>query len=248
MGSVPKRRCARGVACYQVRVLKLEEPPKLRATRRSDICEKCEEELAGGHKSSSTEQWKDKVVEAIEAVYAKKSALAHPEKASLWDLFALDTQNGGWAKLSDFGEVFACLDAPTLAKLRDWLDENRDRAVERYGYYTWLNVRTRVGVEAWLAQLPPDMQLLPDAKDGLPVQIASVSTDGEKWDLNIPIRIELLRRLPRYFSERDYAKLLGMSRRAYRRMRDVIEQEGFTLDKFTPDVLDRIVRGKKRAP
>jgi hypothetical protein len=48
MGSVAKRRCARGAACYQVRVLQLEEPPKLRATRQSDICEKCEEELAGG--------------------------------------------------------------------------------------------------------------------------------------------------------------------------------------------------------
>ena len=48
MGRVAKRRCARGAACYQVRVLQLEEPPKLRATRQSDICEKCEEELAGG--------------------------------------------------------------------------------------------------------------------------------------------------------------------------------------------------------
>ena len=28
--------------------MQLEEPPKLRATRQSDICEKCEEELAGG--------------------------------------------------------------------------------------------------------------------------------------------------------------------------------------------------------
>src|SRR5919112_6146366 len=47
MGRVAKRRCARGAACYQVRVLQLEEPPKLRATRQSDICEKCEEQLAG---------------------------------------------------------------------------------------------------------------------------------------------------------------------------------------------------------
>jgi hypothetical protein len=29
-------------------VFQLEEPPKLRTTRQSDICEKCEEELAGG--------------------------------------------------------------------------------------------------------------------------------------------------------------------------------------------------------
>src|SRR5215218_7758409 len=113
MGSVSKRRCARGAACYQVRVLKLEEPPKLRATRPSDICEKCEEELAGGYRSSSAEWWKDEVVEAIQAL--------QPGKAVLWDLFALNPYNGGWGKCSDRGEVLMRLDAHTLAKLRDWL-------------------------------------------------------------------------------------------------------------------------------
>ena len=85
-------------------------------------------------------------------------------------------------------------------------------------------------------------------EDGLPIQLTAIRADGKKWDLNLPIRAELLRQLPRYFSERDYAKLLGVSRRAYRRLRDTIEQEGFTLKRFTPDVLDRIVRGKKRGP
>ena len=99
-----------------------------------------------------------------------------------------------------------------------------------------------------LGPLPPNMNLLPDSKDGLPIQVAAIRTDGEKWDLNIPIRAELLRQLPHYFSERDYAKCLGMSRRAYRRLRNAIEEEGFALNRFTADALDRIVRGKKRRP
>ena len=93
------------------------------------------------------------------------------------------------------------------------------------------------------------MQLLPEKKDGLPFQFGAVRTDGEKWDLNLPIRLELLRRFPRKFSERDYVKLLGMrSHKRYRRLRDAMEEEGFTLDKTIPDLLERIVRGKPRGP
>jgi len=238
MGSVAKRRCARGAACYQVRVLKLEEIPKLRATRRSDICEKCEEELAGGYRSSNAERWKDEVIKAIQAL--------RPGKAVLWDLFGLNADNGGWGKFSDRGEVLMRLDANTLIKLRDWLDEERDRAVEDYGYYTWLDLRTQVGLGAWAAQLPPDMQLLPDTKDGLPIQVAAVRTDGTKWDLNIPIRAELLRLTRRYFSEVDYAKLLGRGRRFYRNMRSRMDKAGFTLSRFTAEDLEHFVRGAKR--
>jgi len=237
MGSVPKRRCARGVACYQVRVLKLEEPPKLRATRQSDICEKCEEELAGGYRSSSAERWKDEVIEAIQAV--------RPGKAVLWDLFALNPDNGEWGEFSDRGKVLMQLDTHTLTKLRNWLEEEgRDWAVK--DYYTWRRLRSEVGLHALLAPLPPKMQLLPDTKDGLPLQIGAVRTDGKKWDLNVPMRAEFLRRFPRYFSERDVAKLLDMAPSSYRRLRKRMDEENFTLDRFTTDILDRIVRGKKR--
>jgi hypothetical protein len=53
---------------------------------------------------------------------------------------------------SDLGEVLTRLDTHTLAKLKDWLDENRERAVERHGYDTWFAVRTLVGLETlfWL--------------------------------------------------------------------------------------------------
>jgi hypothetical protein len=248
MGSVSEARyCARGERCVRYDT-QTGKPEKLSRYNKDDICERCQKEHPTGYKSSSNERWKDKIREAIEAVYVKKSASQHSAKASLWDLFSLDAQNGGWGRLSDRGEVLSCLDARTLTRLRDWLEENRDRVIERYGYYTWLDLRTEVGLDAWLSQLPPDMELLPDTKDGLPLQGVAVRTDGKKWDLNIPIRAELLRQLPRRFSERNYAKLLGISRKAYWRLRDAIKQEGFTLDKLTLDVLDRIVRGKKRGP
>jgi hypothetical protein len=238
MGSVPKPRCGREQKCYHVLKLRSEKPPTV--AHEGDLCEKCQKHYSEDTQVLKSGGWRNRVIEAIQA--------SRPGQVVLWDLFALNPDNGGWGKLSDLGEVLMRLDGHTLAKLRDWLDENRDRAVERHGYHTWLVLRTSVGLEALLAPLPPKMQLLPDTKDGLPFQIAAVRTDGKRWDLNIPIRAELLRQLPHYFSERDYAKLLGMSRRAYRRLRDAIEQEGLTLDKFTSDVLDRIVRGKKRGP
>lgn len=46
MRSLPKRHCARGQDCYQVRKLGLEEPAPLRASRHSDLCDKCEREPA----------------------------------------------------------------------------------------------------------------------------------------------------------------------------------------------------------
>jgi hypothetical protein len=238
MGSVPKPRCARGQNCYHVLRLRSELPSTV--SRDGDLCEKCQRHYAEDTQTLRSVGWRDKVIEAIQAL--------RPGNALLCDLFTLNPDNGGWGEYSDRGEVLMRLDAHTLTKLRDWLEENRDRAVELHGYHAWLRLRTEVGLLALLAPLPPKMQLSPDKKDGLPLEIGAVRTNGKTWDLNIPIRAELLRRAPRYFSERDYGKLLGMSRRAYRRLRDAINEESFTLDKFTPDVLDRIVRGEKRGP
>jgi hypothetical protein len=164
------------------------------------------------------------------------------------DLLALDSDNGEKGRKSDLGEVLERLDSKTLYIISDQLHTDRERLTHDYGYNQWLNLQTHVRFNAWAKQLPPGMSLSPDTEDGLPIQVVAIRSDGEKWDLNVPIRAELLWRFPRYFSERDYAKLLGMSRRAYRRLRDAIKEESFTLDKFRSDVLDRIVRGKKRGP
>jgi hypothetical protein len=168
-------------------------------------------------------------------------------KGSLKDLLELDWVNNK-GQNSDLGEVLEPLDSKTLYMVSDWLDTDREQLTHDYGHNRWLHLRTQVRLNAWLKQLPPGMSLSPDSHDGLPIQVAAIRTDGKKWNLNIPVRAELLRMVRRYFSERDYAELLGISRRAYRRLRDAIKEEGFTLDRFSPDVLDRIVRGKKRGP
>jgi hypothetical protein len=245
MGSAPEARyCVRGEWCVRYDS-QTGKPEKLSRYNKNDICERCQKEHAAGYKFSRTDQWKEKVREAIEAICAKKPASQRSGKASLWDLFKLDSTLQK-DKPSERGEVLSRLDGKTLAKLRDWLEENRDRAVERYGYYTWLRLRTEVGLQALFASLPPKMRLLPDKKDGLPFQVGAVRVDGKTWDLNLPIRAELLRRLPRYFSERDYAKLLRIKRGFYRKMRARMDREGFPLRKFTTADLEAIVRGKKR--
>jgi hypothetical protein len=188
----------------------------------------------------------DKVNGAIETVFAQRHIAGSPEKAVLWDLFELDPYNGGWKKFSDRGAVLGRLDAKTLGKLRDWLDENKDRAVERYNHGRWADLRADAGAGAWLKQLPPDMYLGPDTEDALPFQGVAVRTDCKKWDLNLPIRAELLERFPRYFSDGDKAGLLNMPRQSYRDLRDRMEKRGFTLDKFTADDLWAAVYGKKR--
>ncbi len=111
-----------------------------------------------------------------------------PDQASLWDLFELEPHNGGQGKYSDRGKVLSRLYAKALCKLRDWLEENEEQAVERYMYNRWLALRTHVGAAAWLKQLPPDTQIIASRQeDGLPLQGVAVRTDGKKWDLNIPV-------------------------------------------------------------
>jgi hypothetical protein len=241
MGRVSKRYCARGVRCVRSDP-QTGEPEKLSQYNKSDICERCQQEHAAGYRSSSGDRWMDDVTEVLGAFVDETSA-ARPNKASLWDLFKLDPYNGGWKKYSDRGTVLGRLDAKTLGKLRDWLDKNKDRAVDDYGHGRWASLRADVGFGAWLKQLPPDMYLGPDTEDTLPIQAVAMRTDGKKWDLNTPIRAELLRRLPRYFSERDMAGLLEMPRTTYTGLRDRMKKRGFTLEKFTVADLWAVVHG-----
>jgi len=163
-------------------------------------------------------------------------------------LFALDRRNGGPGKRHELGEVISRLDAGKLTKLRDWLDENREQAIERYGDDAWLAVRVNVGLSALLKSLPPKTQLLPEAKDSLPLQISAFRANGKVWDLNVPIRAALLKRSRRFPRERIRAALLGMKRSSYQRMEGRMEQLGFSLDKISADDLLHIVRGEKRGP
>ena len=240
MGSAAKRECARGERCvgYDAQV---GRPEKLSRYNADAFCPRCQQKHRGAYVSPDNSRWIGVAAQAIETALPDN-------KASVWDLFALDPENGGHGRKSDLGKVLRQLDSKTLAKLRDWLDERRDRAIEEYGDPAWHALRTRVGLAALLTPLPDKMELVPDTKDGLPFQIRAVRTDGKTWYLNIPIRAELLRLLPRHFGERGYAKLLGMSRKAYRRLRAAAKREELSLDAFTAEDLYRIVYGKKRGP
>jgi hypothetical protein len=130
---------------------------KLSQYTEGDFCGQCRAEHEGWYRTSSNDRWMDKVTEAIETVFTQRPTPQRPYKATLRDLFDLNSRNGSWKKYSDRRAALMCLDATTLTKLRDRIEENRDRAVQRYGYDKWHELRTLVGLEAFLSQLPPDM-------------------------------------------------------------------------------------------
>jgi hypothetical protein len=247
MGSVPKRYCARGSWCTQHGAL--GEPAVLGRYNKDDICGQCRRIHSGGYRASKGDRWMDEVAEAAGVVLSETTEAKPAFKASLWDLFALDPHNGGIGKFSARGEVIDRLSPRTLIRLRRWLEENSDRAIEVYGFGRWKGLRDSVALIALLKQIPSGTQLLPDEPEGgLPLQGVSVRADGKKWDLTKPIRAELLRRQRRYFSEREMARILGIKRTFLRNMLGRMKKAAFTLDRFAPNVLDKIVRGEDRGP
>ncbi len=228
----------------------LREPAKLDTYNKSDICRRCQEEHANAVFVSPETAWMREVGDAINRAFVGRSDVAGASKGSLWDLLELNRHNGGRGYQSDFGKALTQMDAKTLCNLRGWLDDNREEVADRYGDSAWLGFRTIVGFSAYVEQLPSEVRRenffagLPD--DGLPMRGVAMRVDGKKWDLNIPVRAELLPLAPRYFSQEGYAKALGIGRHYFRDIRARIRQEGFTLDGFTLDALERIVRGDKR--
>jgi hypothetical protein len=244
MGSVAKPRCARGERCTQYRFL--DEPAKLRSSSRSNLCDRCLQESASSTSAYRHTGWEFKVDKAIKAASLERPHLRVVGRGSLRDLLELNWRNGEKGRFSDLGVVLERLDSKTLYKVSDQLDTDREELTRDYGHNRWLHLRTHVRLNAWLKQLPVGMSLSPDMQDGLPIQVVAIRTDGKKWDFNIPIRAELLRLVRRYYSQEDYAKLLGIRRGFYRKMRARMDQGGFTLRKFTTEELERFVRGAKR--
>ncbi len=171
------------------------------------------------------------------------------EKPDMWSLLELNPHNGGPGKYSDRGVLLDSLDADTLTQIRTWLEENKERAIAVYGYGPWMGLRADVGILALLERLPPNaLRTDPFAdkpKDGLtPLQGVAVRVDGKKWDLDLPIRAELLR--GEGLSGRATAKRLGIAETSLRDMHTRATNLSFSLSKFTPHDLDAVARGKKR--
>ena len=142
MGSVSKRYCARGSRCTQYKFL--GEPAKVRSSSKGDLCEPCLREHAEGVRASRVGQWQDEVLSAIEAVWTERDEAKSTSKASLWDLFDLNRDNGGEGKRHDRGECLNRLNGNTLTKLRGWLETNEEEAVKRYGRNAFVVLRTEV--------------------------------------------------------------------------------------------------------
>lgn len=166
----------------------------------------------------------------------------------MWSLFELNPHNGGSGKYSDRGALLDSLDADILTQIRTWLEENKERGVAVYGFDRWLNLRADVWFEAAAKQMPPEVRdtdyFANKAKDGSPLQGVAIRTDGKTWDLDLPIRDELLRR--EGLSGRAIADRLGIAESSLREIRARAKKLGFSLRKFTAHDLDAIMLGGKR--
>src|SRR5215212_6889164 len=125
-------------------------------------------------------------------VFEQRPTPQRPDKAVLWDLFGLDPYNGGWKKYSDRGAVLMRLDAKTLRKLKDWLEEHEQEAIERYDERQYKYLHDEVSLMAALDSLPPDKPLLPE-EPGTPGTdlrfdaVAHYTRRGTSRDLSLPI-------------------------------------------------------------
>jgi len=195
----------------------------------------------------------DPVIEALE-VPADSTSSPYSNKASLWDLFELNSSNGGWGKYSDRGAVLLRLNAKTLKHLREWLEENKVEAASRYGPNLVHRLWTEVCILGNLRAMSNEINEPDNTQDGsgtLPLDAVGYTRSGRRVDLMIPIKLELLRQEPRHTSQRDWARELGVPRGTLRDILTRMKEIEFTLDNFNTDELAYImvgdVRGRRKA-
>jgi len=204
------------------------------------------QEHAESIRASRVAEWQDEVLDAIEAVWSERDTAKATSKASLWDLFDLDRDNGGAGKRSDRGECLSRLNGSTLAKLRGWLETNEEEAVKRCGRNAFLGLRADIGLLAGLCAWPADKSLFPDddKQDVTPsFDAVGYKRSGRAVDITIPIWLALLRDERGYRSERDLSKELGVPRTTLRDIMKRMDEIGFSLEKFTTEDLNYITRG-----
>jgi hypothetical protein len=240
-------RCTRGSYCIHVRYLGSERPSPV--SREGDLCERCARENQGAVRSSNNPRWMDEVLEAIQAVRMHNVGDSEVGTASIWDLFELD-DTPRYGGPSDLGQALD-LSAKTLTKLRDWLDDHTEEALQRYGEPRRTNLYGTVRMLARLGALPPGGPPFPEEHDTvLPLEVVAYTRSGRSVDETITLRLALLRQEPRFFSERDLEKALGVPRSTTRHMIERMDEIGFSLKNFTADELSYVAlgapRGRKR--
>jgi hypothetical protein len=231
-----------GSQCCHVHFSDLSHPVPLKSSHKNPVCDKCRRWYGETIRATGKAAWVRHVLEAIEAVLGLN-------QASLWHLFELHPHNGGEGKPSDRGECLNRLGAKTLTKTKHWLDQNEEEAEKRYGRNRFIGLRAHVALFASLSSLPPDRLLLPEQHSPiLPLEGMIHTRSGRAKDLTIPIKVQLLRQRPRYTSERELAKELGIPRSTLRGIRGRMEEVNFSSEKFTPEELEYVALGEIRGP
>jgi hypothetical protein len=164
----------------------------------------------------------------------------------VWCLFELDDapKPGG----SELGRALV-LDSETLYLLRDWLDENRERASEVYDARQWFQVWTMVGTSAWLTHWQeissPGLGLGFADSGVLPIKGVAIDTStGRTVDIIKPLEAHHLKHRAGGMSDRTVAGRLGVSKDKVRRWRLRMSEQGFDQSGFTADDLYDIANDK----
>jgi hypothetical protein len=178
-------RCARGPQCENYDPDR-GQSAKLTRDNVGGFCRECRAKHAGWYRTSGDDRWMDQVTLAIDKVFKQRPTSSHPYKATLRDLIDLDSQNGDWKKYSDRGAALMRLDAPTLRKLRSFLEEHHEEAIDREycNELQYQELCTTVGLLATFAALPPDKPLVA-AEQGTPATTGAVTRTSRGHVINL---------------------------------------------------------------
>lgn len=122
------------------------------------------------------------------------------------------------------------LNGDVARKLARWANDHRGAIEERYGVPAFVEAVSVIGLTGFLKSLPPDTPLFSPGENGAPMTATAIRADGERWDLKLPIKANRLFRASRYYSERDVAERLGISRAHLKRMQERAQETGYPLD------------------
>lgn len=234
--------------CYQVCKLGLKEPPPLPRHNKDNICSRCKQQHAGAVHASNDFKWARETLNAIHDGFVQSGRAKPSFEPSLWDLFE-DPREFGPSGPEELQAAVCKMSAPSLPRLREWIGRNREEIVAAYGERAFGEAAAFIGTVASLRSLPPDMLFLDLKAAKSPIKGAAMRADSTKWDLMLPFKISSLIRHPRFYSERDVAKLLGISRSNLNRIVDRAIDVGFPLDKplkkVPHDTLEFILWGER---
>jgi hypothetical protein len=169
------------------------------------------------------------------------------EPRDMWCLLELDSDNGGPDQRSDLGNCLAGAHHVELRQLQGWLEENRERAKEQYGYGRWGFLHLYAGWAAMVDEMSPELRhqkVFEGMSSVGPLQGVTIRADGKKWDHMPAVQADMLLRAG--VKKSAVAKLLDQPWSTFKDMKKRMDELGFDSSRFTLDQADVAVRGKPR--